>query len=84
MDGLNCFIPAANAAARSALYALAARGCSLPNGLMSTSILAGSSPGVIWPNVAGNTSFCILGITTAFTAGLGGWGATCCLGWFTL
>jgi hypothetical protein len=73
-------IPAANAAARSALYALAARECSLPNGLMSTSILAGSSPGVIWPNVAGNTSFFTGGTTT----GLGGWGAISWLDWFAL
>ncbi len=69
--GLNCFIPAANAAALIALYALAARGCNLPNGFISISIFAGSSPGVTWFNVAGNTSFFTAGTTTR----LGGWGA---------
>jgi hypothetical protein len=35
-------------------------------------MLAGSSPGVTWPSVAGNTSF----LTGGTTTGLGGWGAT--------
>ena len=65
-------MPEANAAVRIALYALAARGCNLPNGFMSISILAGNSPGVICPKVAGSTSFFTGGTTT----GLGGCGAT--------
>ena len=66
-------MPEANAAVRIALYALAARGCNLPNGFMSISILAGSSPGVMCPNVAGSTSFFTAGTTT----GLWAWGSTC-------
>ena len=72
-------MPAANAAVRIALYALAARGCSLPNGFISISIFAGSSPGVTWPSVAGKTSFFTAGITT----GLRGRGATSWLYRFT-
>ena len=54
--GLKVLTPAANAASRRAMYASAASGCSLPYGFTSTSRPAGSSPGVTWRSVDGNTS----------------------------